>query len=156
MRNIPAGLAALMLGCGVALAQTVPPGTAGNPAPGAPGTPTPAPGTTTPGTATGTPNPAAPSPANPGTTTGAPMSPAPTTNAEPETPAPATNGGPATPKKGANSFTRGQASARLRRHGFAHLASLHKDQDGIWRARATRNGKPVNVWLDYQGNVGQQ
>jgi hypothetical protein len=59
----------------------------------------------------------------------------------------------AAPAPGANSFTMGQARARIQRHGFAQVSGLHKDNQGVWRAKAVKDGQPVNVSLDYQGNV---
>lgn len=61
-----------------------------------------------------------------------------------------------TPAKGANSFTMGQAQARLKDKGFADVGPLAKDQDGVWRGKATKSGQQVSVWVDYKGNVGQQ
>jgi hypothetical protein len=57
------------------------------------------------------------------------------------------------PVKGANSFTEAQAKARIEAKGYAKVAGLHKDQDGVWRASAEKDGKPLSVSLDYQGNV---
>jgi hypothetical protein len=57
---------------------------------------------------------------------------------------------------GANSFTQGQARARIQDHGFQNVTDLRKDRQGIWRGHATRDGKPVDVALDYQGNVVSQ
>jgi hypothetical protein len=57
------------------------------------------------------------------------------------------------PVKGANSFTEKQARSRIEARGYTNIAGLRKDQDGIWRATAQKDGKPVPVSLDYQGNV---
>jgi hypothetical protein len=57
------------------------------------------------------------------------------------------------PVKGANSFTRRQAQARIEAKGYTKLAGLHKDHAGVWRAHAEKDGKPASVSLDYQGNV---
>lgn len=57
------------------------------------------------------------------------------------------------PVKGANSFTEGEAKSRIERMGFANVSDLKKDNDGIWRGQAMKNGKRVDVALDYQGNV---
>lgn len=57
------------------------------------------------------------------------------------------------PVKGANSFTEGVARARIEANGFSNVSPLIKDDDGIWRGHAMRNGQQVNVALDYQGNV---
>ena len=58
-----------------------------------------------------------------------------------------------TPVKGHNSFTEGEAKSRIEARGFANVSQLHKDDNGVWRGRAVKNGKPVEVSLDYQGNV---
>ncbi len=57
------------------------------------------------------------------------------------------------PAAGANSFTEGQARSRIEAAGFSGVDDLQKDDQGIWRARATRNGQQVSVSLDFQGNV---
>lgn len=56
-------------------------------------------------------------------------------------------------EKGANSFTEGQAKSRLEGAGFSDVTSLAKDDDGIWRAKAKKDGKAVDVGVDYKGNV---
>jgi hypothetical protein len=57
------------------------------------------------------------------------------------------------PLKGANSFTEGQAKDRAMAAGFTTVSSMKKDDDGIWRGTATRDGKSVPVAVDYKGNV---
>jgi hypothetical protein len=57
---------------------------------------------------------------------------------------------------GANSFTEGQARSRIEAHGFSNVSDLHRDDQGIWRGRAMRNGQSVNVMLDYKGDVASQ
>ena len=57
------------------------------------------------------------------------------------------------PVAGANSFTEGQARNRIEAAGFTGVDGLQKDDQGIWRGRAQRNGQQVSVSLDYQGNV---
>lgn len=54
---------------------------------------------------------------------------------------------------GANSFTEGQAKSRLDSAGYANVTNLAKDKDGIWRGRAMHGGSPVEVAVDYKGNV---
>jgi hypothetical protein len=54
---------------------------------------------------------------------------------------------------GANSFTEAQARSRIEAAGFSGVADLQKDDQGVWRGRAQRNGQQVGVALDYQGNV---
>jgi hypothetical protein len=58
--------------------------------------------------------------------------------------------------KGHNSFTKGEAKARIQKAGYAHVTDLTLDSDGLWQAHATRAGHPVNVALDYKGNVAAQ
>jgi len=71
--------------------------------------------------------------------------------------APATNANVAsTPAKGANSFTKGEAQGRLSANGFTSVNNLTLDNSGVWRAEASKDGKPVKAWLDYKGQVGQQ
>ena len=60
------------------------------------------------------------------------------------------------PAKGANSFTMRQARARIAKKGYTHVTGLAKDANGVWRGQGTKDGQPVQVWLDYKGNVGQQ
>jgi hypothetical protein len=57
---------------------------------------------------------------------------------------------------GANSFTEGQARSRMEEAGFTGVTDLRKDEQGIWRGRAQRNGQQVTVGLDYQGNIAIQ
>ena len=59
----------------------------------------------------------------------------------------------AAPVSGANSFTEGQARSRIEVSGFTGISELRKDDNGVWRGKATRDGKSVNVSLDFQGNV---
>ena len=60
------------------------------------------------------------------------------------------------PAKGANSFTAGEAQGRIESEGYTTVSNLKKDNDGIWRGTASKNGASVSVWLDYKGNIGQQ
>ncbi len=57
------------------------------------------------------------------------------------------------PVPGANSFTAGQARARIQHDGFTQVSGLRKDRQGIWRGKAMKDGESVNVSLDYQGKV---
>ena len=59
----------------------------------------------------------------------------------------------ATPQPGANSFTEGQARSRMEDAGFADVADLNKDDQGIWRGRGTRDGRQTGVALDFTGAV---
>ena len=69
------------------------------------------------------------------------------------TPRPADAGAPL---KGANSFTEGQAKDRALSHGLTDVGALKKDDDGIWRGSASQDGKPVEVAVDFKGNVVPQ
>jgi len=57
------------------------------------------------------------------------------------------------PVEGANSFTEGQAKARIESRGFSNVSALAKDSQGVWRGKAQKDGKDVTVSLDFQGNV---
>jgi hypothetical protein len=59
----------------------------------------------------------------------------------------------AAPVEGRNSFTEGQARSRMEASGFAEVSGLQKDDAGVWRGRAKKDGKAVGVALDFQGNV---
>jgi hypothetical protein len=59
------------------------------------------------------------------------------------------------PVAGRNSFTEGEAKSRIEKMGFSHVSDLNKDDNGVWRGRATKDGKTVDVSVDYQGNVIQ-
>jgi hypothetical protein len=57
------------------------------------------------------------------------------------------------PVRGANSFTEGQAKSRIESNGFSDVTELKKDDNGVWRGKAMKDGKSVDVSLDFQGNV---
>ena len=59
------------------------------------------------------------------------------------------------PARGANSFSQGEAQRRLGVAGFQNVGALTKDNGGVWRGTATKDGRSVGVWLDYKGNTGQ-
>ncbi len=59
-------------------------------------------------------------------------------------------------EKGANSFTSGQAKSRLEGAGFNQVSDLAKDDQGIWRGTAMRDGKKMQVGFDYKGNIAAQ
>jgi hypothetical protein len=59
------------------------------------------------------------------------------------------------PVAGRNSFTEGEAKSRIEKMGFSNVSNLSKDDQGVWRGRAMKDGKTVDVSLDYQGNVIQ-
>ena len=60
---------------------------------------------------------------------------------------------PGAPAAGANSFTEGQAKSRIEAKGFSGVSGLQQDSAGVWRGKASQNGKTVNVSVDFQGNV---
>jgi len=57
------------------------------------------------------------------------------------------------PVAGANSFTEAQARSRIEAAGFTQVEALKKDEQGVWRGQAMRDGKPEQVGLDFQGQV---
>jgi hypothetical protein len=59
------------------------------------------------------------------------------------------------PVAGRNSFTEREAKSRIEKMGFSNVSNLKKDDNGVWRGRATKDGKTVDVSLDYQGNLIQ-
>jgi opacity protein-like surface antigen len=63
---------------------------------------------------------------------------------------------PTAPVSGANSFTEGQAKSRIESNGYTNVSGLRKDDQGVWRGMAMKDGRNVNVSLDFQGNVVAQ
>lgn len=59
-------------------------------------------------------------------------------------------------RKGSNSFTESQARSRIEGAGFGKVTGLAKDQQGIWRGKAQKDGRMVSVGLDFKGNVASQ
>ena len=57
------------------------------------------------------------------------------------------------PVEGANSFTEDQAKDRFADAGYADVTDLKLDDKGVWRGTAMKDGKSLNVALDYQGNI---
>ena len=147
MKALKLGLAAALL-CTAAVAQTTTtPGTTGTTM----GTTGSTMGTTggTLGTTTGR---------LPGVTTNTPAQLSTTNNNSATPPAVTTsnanNKTSAAPVKGRNSFTMGEARRRIEKGGFSQVTALKKDTDGIWRGKAMKSGSSVDVYCDYQGNVG--
>jgi hypothetical protein len=58
-----------------------------------------------------------------------------------------------TPVAGANSFTKDEAIKQIEAKGYTHVKKLKKDQSGIWRGRAMKDGQSGPISVDYQGNV---
>ena len=59
----------------------------------------------------------------------------------------------AAPVKGSNSFTEGQAKSRIENAGFSAVSGLKKDDTGVWRGKAKKGAKTMDVSVDFQGNV---
>jgi|SRR5579862_3035753 len=57
------------------------------------------------------------------------------------------------PIQGRNSFTEGEAMSRIEKRGFTDVSQLAKDDNGVWRGKAMKDGKQVDVSLDFEGNV---
>jgi len=57
------------------------------------------------------------------------------------------------PVAGANSFTEGQATSRIEAQGYSKISDLKKDKDGVWRGKAVKGGRTMDVSVDFQGNV---
>jgi len=56
-------------------------------------------------------------------------------------------------ESGSNSYTEGQARSRLEANGFGAISNLRKDDNGFWRATATRGGNSGDVAMDFQGRI---
>ena len=57
------------------------------------------------------------------------------------------------PVAGSNSFTESQAKSRLEGAGYSNVTELKKDDNGVWRGKATKGRSASNVSVDFQGNV---
>jgi hypothetical protein len=57
------------------------------------------------------------------------------------------------PVAGRNSFTEGQAKSKIEGAGFSNVTDLKKDDNGIWRGKASKGGTHSAVSVDFQGNV---
>jgi hypothetical protein len=57
------------------------------------------------------------------------------------------------PVAGANSFTESQAKSRIEAGGYSNVTELKKDDNGVWRGKAMKDGKTSAVSVDFQGNV---
>lgn len=60
------------------------------------------------------------------------------------------------PLAGANSFTENQAKDRIIAFGLSAPSGLAKDDQGIWRGSALKDGATVKVAVDFKGNVVAQ
>jgi hypothetical protein len=68
----------------------------------------------------------------------------------PDNPAVNTTG---TSGSGGNTLSEVDAKWLIEENGFSHVSELRKDQSVMWRGKATKDGKSVDVSLDSQGNV---
>lgn len=150
MNALKIGLAAALIGT-VAMAQTLPStGTGTGTTMGAPPSTMGTTGTTGGMGTTGR--------VVPGATTNTPAQLSPSNNSSVTPPAVTTSNAnaktAAAPVKGRNSFTMGEARRRIEKGGFSQVTGLKKDNDGIWRGKGMKAGASVDVYCDYQGNVG--
>jgi len=52
-----------------------------------------------------------------------------------------------------NSFTEGEAKGHIENAGYSDVTGLTKSPDGLWTAKAKKDGKAVDVALDFKGAV---
>ena len=52
-----------------------------------------------------------------------------------------------------HSLTEDEARSRIEADGYAGITDLQRDVHGNWHGMATRNGKAVQVTLDFKGYV---
>ncbi|MDB5438559.1 MAG: hypothetical protein JWM33_986 [Caulobacteraceae bacterium] len=52
-----------------------------------------------------------------------------------------------------NSFTSDQAADALAKAGYTNVTGLTKTPDGMWTAKATKDGKTSDVSLDFKGAI---
>ncbi len=57
------------------------------------------------------------------------------------------------PVAGRNSFTEGQAKSKIEQAGYTNVSELKKDDNGVWRGKASKGGSSTSVSLDFEGNV---
>ena len=57
------------------------------------------------------------------------------------------------PVAGRNSFTEGQAKSKIEEAGYTNVTELKKDDNGVWRGKASKGGSATSVSVDFQGNV---
>jgi hypothetical protein len=57
------------------------------------------------------------------------------------------------PVAGRNSFTEGQAKSAIEKAGYGNVSELKKDDDGVWRGKASKSGATTGISVDFQGNV---
>jgi hypothetical protein len=47
----------------------------------------------------------------------------------------------------------GQAKSKIEEAGFSNVTELKKDDNGVWRGKASKGGSATAVSVDFQGNV---
>jgi hypothetical protein len=52
-----------------------------------------------------------------------------------------------------SSDTLGQAKSKIEDAGYSNVGELKKDENGVWRGKASKGGSSANVSVDFQGNV---
>jgi len=57
------------------------------------------------------------------------------------------------PTPGANSYTADQAREAIEKAGYTELGPLNQNANGLWQGSATKDGKQVNVSIDYKGAI---
>jgi hypothetical protein len=94
------------------------------------------------------------SPRNPCYSAAAPNEPCSTTTTPTSQPSPSPSPKAATtPQAALRAFTEDQAKSQIEAKGYSRVSGLRKDAKGIWRGKAEKNGLPVNVTLDVNGEV---
>ncbi len=54
---------------------------------------------------------------------------------------------------GSNSFTEDQARGHIGKAGYGEVTGLTKTSDGMWTGKAKKNGKTMDVSVDFKGAV---
>ncbi len=57
---------------------------------------------------------------------------------------------------GANSFTEDQARGAIEEAGYTEVGALTQNAEGFWQGTAMQSGAPVQVSVDYRGEVTTQ
>jgi hypothetical protein len=71
-----------------------------------------------------------------------------------DTPAPAQSA-EVKPAVRGNLFTQQQAREHLLHLGYTDVSELAKDENGVWRGSATKDGKTLSVAVDVKGAVAK-
>ncbi len=57
------------------------------------------------------------------------------------------------PVAGRNSFTESQAQSKIEAAGYTKVTDLKKDDNGVWRGKASKGSSSTSVSVDFEGNV---